>query len=93
MFAPKVTHYDGQSAGIADQRQHPFVTGDDPKADGRMASIVSVADEGLSFVLTPKAHEDKSVTLAVLGSVKLFESDHGSLVNRLISAIQQLLLT
>jgi beta-lactamase regulating signal transducer with metallopeptidase domain len=63
MFAPKVTLFDGQTAEIADQVQRPFVTGVDPKADGRMQPIVSVVDEGLSFVLTPKAGDDDSITL------------------------------
>jgi beta-lactamase regulating signal transducer with metallopeptidase domain len=64
LLAPKVTMYDGQTAGIADQVQRPFVTGVDPKADGRMQPVVSIVNEGLRFVLTPKAGEDDSVTLA-----------------------------
>jgi beta-lactamase regulating signal transducer with metallopeptidase domain len=64
LLAPKVTMYDGQTASIADQVQRPFITGVDPKADGRMQPVVSIVNEGLSFVLTPKAGEDDSVTLA-----------------------------
>lgn len=64
LHAPKVTMFDGQTAGIADQVQRPFVTGVDPKADGRMQPVVSVVNEGLSFILTPKAGDDDSVTLA-----------------------------
>lgn len=64
LFAPKVTLFNGQTAGIADMVQRPFVTGVDPKADGRMQPVVSVFDEGLSFLLTPKAGDDGSVVLA-----------------------------
>ena len=49
---------------LADQVHRPFVTGVDPKAGGRMQPVVSIVDEGLSFVLTPKAGDDDSVTLA-----------------------------
>ncbi len=62
--APKVTLYDGQTASIADQVQRPFVTGVDPKADGSVQPVVSVVEEGLSFVLSPRAGIDNSVTLA-----------------------------
>lgn len=64
LLAPKVTMYDGQTANIADQVQRPFITGVDPKADGRIQPVVSVVEEGLSLVLTPKAGDDDSVTLA-----------------------------
>jgi beta-lactamase regulating signal transducer with metallopeptidase domain len=64
LFAPKVTLFNGQMAGIADMVQRPFVTGVDPKADGRMQPVVSIVDEGLSFLLTPKAGDDGSVVLA-----------------------------
>ncbi|MHB1030511.1 MAG: M56 family metallopeptidase [Pirellulaceae bacterium] len=64
VFAPKVTLFDGQMASITDQVRHPFVTGVDPKADGRLQPVVSIVDEGLSFVLTPKAGDDDSVSLA-----------------------------
>jgi len=63
MFAPKVTLYNRQTAGIAEQRQRPFVTSVDPKADGSMQPIVSIVDEGLTFVLTPAVGEDHSITL------------------------------
>lgn len=62
-FAPKVTLFNGQTAGIADQVQRPFVTGVAPKADGIMQPVFSIVDEGLSFVLTPKASDDDSITL------------------------------
>ncbi len=64
LLAPRVTLFDGQTAGIADQVQRPFVTGIDPKADGRMQPVVSLVYEGLRFVLTPKSGEDGSITLA-----------------------------
>jgi beta-lactamase regulating signal transducer with metallopeptidase domain len=64
LLAPKVTLFDGQTASIADQVQRPFVTGVDPQANGRMQPVVSIVDEGLSFVLTPKTSDDDSVTLA-----------------------------
>ncbi len=64
LSAPKVTVFDGQTAGIADQVQRPFVTGVDPKADGILQPVISIVDEGLSFLLTPKAGDDDSVTLA-----------------------------
>lgn len=38
--------------------------GIDPKADGRMEPVVSILDEGLSFVLTPRTSDDGSVNLA-----------------------------
>jgi hypothetical protein len=63
MFAPKVTLFDGQTAGIADQVKRPFVTGVDPQSDGSMQPIVSVVDEGLNFVLTPRISEDDNITL------------------------------
>ena len=63
LLAPKVTMFDGQTAYIADQAQRPFVTGVDPKADGRMQPVVSVVEEGLSLVLTPKVGDGDSVTL------------------------------
>jgi hypothetical protein len=63
MLAPKVTLFDGQTAFIADQVQRPFVTGVDPTADGRLQPIVSVVDEGLGFVLTPKTGDDDTVSL------------------------------
>ena len=63
LFAPKVTMFDGQTANIADQSRRPFVTGVDPKADGRMQPVVSIVEEGLSLVLTPKAGDGDSVTL------------------------------
>ena len=65
LLAPKVTLYDGQTAGFAaDQVQRPFVTGVDPKPDGTLQPVVSVVEEGFSFVLTPKAGDDGSITLA-----------------------------
>jgi beta-lactamase regulating signal transducer with metallopeptidase domain len=64
LLAPKVTLFDGQPACIADQVRRPFITGVDPKADGRMQPVVSLVDEGLSFFLTPKAGDDNSVTLS-----------------------------
>lgn len=64
LFAPKVTVFDGQTAGIADQVQRPFVTGVDPNADGILQPVISIVDEGLSFLLTLKAGNDNSVTLA-----------------------------
>ena len=64
LFAPKVTGFDGQTACIADQVQRPFVTGVDPNADGILQPVISIVDEGLSFLLTPKAGNDNSVTLA-----------------------------
>ncbi len=63
LLAPKVTMFDGQTASIADQVQRPFVTGVDPKADGRMQPVISVVEEGLNFVLTPKAGDGDSFTL------------------------------
>ncbi len=63
MLAPKVTLYDGQTAGIGDQVHRPFVIGVDPKADGRLQPVISIVDEGLSFVLTPKAGDEEAVTL------------------------------
>ena len=48
LLAPKVTMFDGQTAGIADQVQRPFVTGVDPKADGRLLPVVSLVDDGIS---------------------------------------------
>jgi beta-lactamase regulating signal transducer with metallopeptidase domain len=64
LFAPKVTLFDGQTAGITDQVQRPFVTGVDLKADGVMQPVVSIVGEGLSFLLTPRSGDDNSVTLA-----------------------------
>ncbi len=64
LFAPKVTFFDGQTAFIADQVQRPFVTGVDPKADGRMQPVFSIVDEGLSFVFAPRVGDDDSVSLA-----------------------------
>jgi beta-lactamase regulating signal transducer with metallopeptidase domain len=64
LMAPRVTLFNGQTASIADQVRRPFVTGVDPKADGRMQPVISVVDEGLSFELTPKAGDDNSITLA-----------------------------
>lgn len=64
LFAPKVTLFDGQTAFIADQVQRPFVTGVDPKADGRMQPVFSIVDEGLSFVFAPRVGDDDSVSLA-----------------------------
>ncbi len=63
LFAPKVTMFDGQTAVITDQAQHPFVTGVDPKADGRIQPVVSVLDEGLSIALIPKAADEDSIIL------------------------------
>ena len=63
LMAPRVTIFDGQTATISDQVRRPFVTGVDPKADGRMQPVISVVDEGLSFELTPKADDDNSITL------------------------------
>ena len=63
MFAPKVTLFDGQTASIADQVQRPFVTGVDSKADGVLRPVVSLVDEGLKFVFTPKVNGDGSITL------------------------------
>ncbi|XZE20722.1 M56 family metallopeptidase [Pirellulaceae bacterium SH449] len=63
MFAPKVTVYEGQTASIADQTQRQFVTGVDLKAGGIMLPVFSMVEEGLSFVLTPKAGHDDSVNL------------------------------
>ncbi|MEQ1830422.1 MAG: M56 family metallopeptidase [Pirellula sp.] len=63
LFAPKVTMFDGQTGVITDQAHHPFVTGVDPKADGRMKPVVSIVDEGLSIALIPKAADDDSITL------------------------------
>jgi beta-lactamase regulating signal transducer with metallopeptidase domain len=62
-FAPKVTLFDGQTGDVADQVQRPFVTGVDPKADGRMQPVVSIVDEGLRLVLSPKAGENDSTRL------------------------------
>lgn len=64
MFAPKVTLFNGQKAAISDQVKRPFVTGVDPQADGSMQPVVSIVDEGLSFLLTPRVESDGSVTLA-----------------------------
>jgi hypothetical protein len=63
LLVPKVTMFDGHTAEIADQAQRPFVTGVDPKADGRMQPVISIVDEGLSLVLTPKASDDSSISL------------------------------
>lgn len=63
MFAPRVVLFDGQMGVIADEVKRPFVTGVNPKADGRIQPIVSIANEGLTFVLTPKSSEDDSITL------------------------------
>lgn len=62
-FAPKVTLFDGQTASIADQVQRPFVTRVDPKDGGLMQPVFSMVEEGLSFLLTPKAGHDDSVNL------------------------------
>lgn len=62
-LAPKVVLFDGQTAGITDQVQRPFVTGLDPHADGRIQPVVSVVDEGLRFRLTPRMGEGDSITL------------------------------
>ena len=64
LLAPKVTMFDGQTASIADQVQRPFVTGVDPKADGRMQPVVSLVDDGISLELTPRAGDADSITLA-----------------------------
>ncbi len=64
LFAPKVTLFDGQTAVIADQVQRSFVTGVDPKADGRMQPVVSLVDDGISLELAPRAGESDSITLA-----------------------------
>ncbi|XZE45250.1 M56 family metallopeptidase [Pirellulaceae bacterium SH467] len=64
LLVPKVTMFDGQTAGIVNQVQRPFITGVDPKADGRMQPVVSIVNEGLRFVLNPVAGEDDSVNLA-----------------------------
>lgn len=63
MMAPRVTLFNGQTATIADQVRRPFVTGVDPKTDGRMQPVVSIVDEGLSFELTPNAGDDRNITL------------------------------
>lgn len=63
LFAPKVNMFDGQTASISDQVQRPFITGINPKADGRMQPVISVVDEGLSFVLTPKIGDNNSIHL------------------------------
>lgn len=84
LLAPKVTMFDGQTAGIADQERRPFVTGIDPKADGRMEPVVSILDEGLSFVLTPKTSGDGSVNLAF--KVKAFRIGKVSYANLPIGA-------
>lgn len=63
LLVPKVTMFDGQTAEIADQAQHPFVTGVDPQADGRMQPVISIVNEGLSLVLTPNASDDSSISL------------------------------
>ena len=62
-LAPKVVLFDGQTAGITDQVQRPFVTGLDPHADGRIQPVVSVVDEGLRFRLTPRMGEGDNITL------------------------------
>ena len=64
LFAPKVTIFNGQTACIADQVRRPFVTGVDPKSDGVMQPVISMVDEGLSFVLMPRTDDDGGVTLA-----------------------------
>jgi beta-lactamase regulating signal transducer with metallopeptidase domain len=64
LFAPKVTLFDGQTAGIANQVQRPFVTGVDPKADGRIQPVVSLVDDGISLELTPRAGDADNITLA-----------------------------
>ncbi|MCA9191007.1 MAG: M48 family metalloprotease [Planctomycetales bacterium] len=63
LLAPKVTLFDGQTAGIADQVQHPFITGVEPTADGGLQPVVSVVDEGLRFVLSPRVGDADRVTL------------------------------
>jgi beta-lactamase regulating signal transducer with metallopeptidase domain len=64
LFAPKVTCFEGQTVTIADQVQHPFITGVDPKEDGSLQPVVSFVEEGLKFVLTPRVGDNGSVTLA-----------------------------
>lgn len=64
LFAPKVTLFDGQSAGIADQVQRPFVTNVDSIADGKVQPVVSIVNEGLRFNLTPRIGDDNSVLLS-----------------------------
>ena len=63
MFAPKVTLFDGQTAGIANQVQRPFVTGVDPKTDGSLQPVVSLVDDGISLELTPRAGDADSINL------------------------------
>ncbi len=63
LFAPKVTMFGGQTANIADQVQHSFVTGIDPQPERSPKPVVSIIDEGLSLLLTPKAGEDDSISL------------------------------
>jgi beta-lactamase regulating signal transducer with metallopeptidase domain len=61
LFAPKVTCYDGQTATIADQVKRPFVTGVEPRADGSLEPVVTVLDEGLKVVLTPRTEGDNAI--------------------------------
>ena len=61
MLAPKVTGYDGLTATIADQSRRPFVTGVEPQADGSLKPVLTVLDEGLKLVLTPRTEGDNSI--------------------------------
>ena len=64
LLGPKVTMFDGQTAGIANQKQRPFVTGVDPKADGRLQPVISLVDDGINLELTPRAGDADGITLA-----------------------------
>ena len=63
LHAPSVTHFDGQSIQMDDKVKRPFVTGVDPQADGRMQPVISIVEEGLSFVIKSKSSDDDSITL------------------------------
>lgn len=62
MFAPKVTLFNGQQAGLFTGVQRPFVTGVQRRPDGRLTPTVEIVDEGFQLLLHPELTRDHSGT-------------------------------